>query len=53
MLFESAFSFDILLLELGDQIIFELDLLQALIVLGVGLRGFDTILLLILFKLID
>jgi len=36
-------------LELGDEVALELDLLEALIVLGVGLRSFNPVLLLVLF----
>ena len=53
LLLQSALSLNVLLLKLGDQVVFELDLLKALIVLGISLRCLNTIFLLVLFELID
>ena len=53
LLLELALSLDIFLLEFGDDIVVELYLLQALVVLGVCLRGLKTVLLLIILKLVD
>ena len=40
----------ILLLQLSDEVIFELDLFQTLVISGIGLRGLDTILFLLCSK---
>lgn len=53
LLLQSALSLYVLLLKLGDQVVFELDLLKALIVLGISLRCLNTIFLLVLLELID
>lgn len=53
LLLESSFRLNILLLKFGDQVVLELDLLEALIILSVSLRGFNTVLLFVLFKLMN
>ena len=53
LLFQASFGLDVLLLKLSDQVVLELHLLKALIVLGIGLGCLYTILLLVLLKLID
>jgi len=52
-LLESSFCFNVLFLKFGDQIVFELHLLKALVILGVGLRSFDTVLLFVFLQLMD
>ena len=53
LLLKSTFSFNILLLKLGDQIILKLNLFQTLIVLSISLRCFNTVLLLVFLQLMD
>lgn len=50
---ESGLLLDVLLLELGNQIVLQFDLFQALVVLSVGLGGLDTVLLLFFRKVTD
>jgi hypothetical protein len=50
---ELRFSIQVFLLELGNQVFLQFDLLKALIVLGVGLRRLDTVLFFLLFKCED
>ena len=49
--FEFGFRFEVLLLKLRDQVVLELDLLQALVVLGVGLSGLLSVDFLIFLQL--
>lgn len=53
LLLQPAFSLYVLFLQLSYKIILEFDLLQALVVLSVGLGCFNAVLLLVLFKLKD
>lgn len=53
MLLQAALSLDVLLLQLSDKVVLQLHLLQALVVLSVSLRGFDSVLLLVLFQLVN
>ena len=50
---QSTFSFDVFSLEFSDQVVFKLDLLQALVVFGVSLRSLNTIFLLVFFELMN
>lgn len=52
-MFEFGLNFGVLLLELSYLIVLDLDLLDGLVVLGVGLGCLDTILLLLTLKLCD
>ena len=53
LLLQTTLSLYVLLLKLRDQVVFELDLFKALIVLGISLRCLNTIFLLVLLELID
>ena len=46
-----GFSFEIFLLEFCDEVVFELDLLEALVVSGVRCCGLVSVILLVFFKL--
>ena len=48
LLLQSALRFDIFLLQLRYQVVFEFDLFETLIILGVSLRCLDTVLLFVL-----
>ena len=53
LLLESTFSLNILFLQSDDQIVLDLNLFQTLIVFGISLRSFNTILLFIFLKLMN
>jgi len=53
LLLQTTFSFNVLLLQLGDEVVLQLDLLQALVVLGICLRSLKPILLLVFLQLMD
>jgi len=53
LLLQTALCLYVFLLKLSDQVVFELDLFKALIVLGISLRCLNTIFLLVLLELID
>jgi hypothetical protein len=53
LLLQFTFSFNIFLLELGDQIVLEFDLFETTVVSSIGLRSFNTILVLVFFKILD
>lgn len=50
---ETVLLLDVLFLQLGDQVVLQLHLLQALVVLGIGLGGLNTVLLLLLRQVTD
>lgn len=52
LLLQTALSLYVLLLKLRDQVVFELDLLKALVVLCISLRCLNTIFLFVLLELI-
>jgi len=52
-LLEFAFSFNVFLLELGDQIVLKFDLFKATVVSSISLRSFNTVLMLVFFKILD
>lgn len=53
LLFQLALGLDVFLLQLGDQIVLQFDLLKATIVASVGLRGFDTVFVLVVLESLD
>jgi hypothetical protein len=53
LLLQATLSLYVLLLKLRDQVVFELNLFKALIVLGISLRCLNTIFLLVFLELID
>ena len=50
LLLELTFGFNVLLLELGDQVVLQFHLLEAAVVASIGLRPLDTILVLVVLE---
>ena len=50
LLLELTFGFNVLLLELGDQVVLQFHLLEAAVVASIGLRRLDTILVLVVLE---